>query len=84
MTWDDLESGPLGDALTMLLGMIRADTIAEIESFDQAAEPGFVEANCVDGSSWLFNIGQADPLRAALLLEGAAAVAGHLKPGVMH
>lgn len=84
MTLDDILGGELGDALVMLLGMIRADSIAEIESFDPAAEPGFVEASCVDGSSWLFNVGQADPARAAMLLATAAELAGHKDRGAVH
>ena len=84
MTFDDIESGELGDALVMLLGMIRADSIAEIERVDQAAEAGFVEAHCVDGSSWLFNIGQADPARAAMLLATCAEMAGHKDRGAVH
>lgn len=84
MTLDDILGGELADALAMLLAMISADSIAEIESFGQAAESGFVEANCVDGSSWLFNVGQADPARAAMFLATAAEMAGHKDRGAVH
>ena len=84
MTFDDLEHGALGDALGMLAGLLRCGAISEVERVAPAAEPGFAEIHCSDGGSWLIAIGTADPLRAAMLLEGAAAVVGHLKPGVMH
>jgi hypothetical protein len=84
VTFDDLEHGELGDALVMLAGLLQCGAVGEVERVAPAAEPGFAEIHCTDGGSWLIAIGTADPLRAAMLLEGAAAVVGHLKPGAVH
>lgn len=84
MTADDLEHGELGDAIGVLLAMIRSDAIAEIERFAPAFEPGFVECFFPDGSSVLFNVGGANLDKAALMLATAAQLAGHMEAGTVH